>query len=249
MDQIRWIIMSSFLMLLVQFTVVAWKYSSSTVRVGDEVTLSCLKVTNDQDQCNSTAWFFIGSGNRVTLFEHGQIHKEAKTKSDRLSVTENCSLVIKKVTYEDAARYICRQFRSGQLHGEGTVVYLSVVTMTEQKNDDTVTLFCSVLTYGGCVHTVKWLYEGDKTDVKTTQLDCSGTVTFTTSHLHQKSEYYELLKCEVTHHQDVQLFTFIPSQSSSEKPGWWRIIVVSLGLASLITSVVVVNIWARAKAV
>ncbi|XP_028461455.1 uncharacterized protein LOC114573440 isoform X4 [Perca flavescens] len=195
MDQIRWIIMSSFLMLLVQFTVVAWKYSSSTVRVGDEVTLSCLK----------------------------------------------------KVTYEDAARYICRQFRSGQLHGEGTVVYLSVVTMTEQKNDDTVTLFCSVLTYGGCVHTVKWLYEGDKTDVKTTQLDCSGTVTFTTSHLHQKSEYYELLKCEVTHHQDVQLFTFIPSQSSSEKPGWWRIIVVSLGLASLITSVVVVNIWARAK--
>ncbi|XP_032399510.1 uncharacterized protein LOC116706671 [Etheostoma spectabile] len=229
MDRIRWI-MSSLLMLQVQFrdnlyislffsAAAAGTYSSSTVRVGDEVTLSCLNVTDDQDQCDSTEWLFTGSGNRVTLFEHGRIQEEAKAKSDRLRVTEKCSLVIKNVADEDIGRYICKQFRSGELDGECTVVYLSVVTMTEQKNDDTVTLFCSVLTYGGCVHTVKWLCEGNKTDMKTTQLDCSGTVTFTTSHLHQKSEHYELLKCEVTHDQDVQLSSFIRLQSSGEKPG------------------------------
>ncbi|XP_078131505.1 uncharacterized protein LOC144533813 [Sander vitreus] len=147
-----------------------------------------------------------------------------------------------------------------------------------------VTLICSVSRYW-CEHTVKWLYEGDKTDVETMRFYCSATVTFTTSHLHQKSKYYKLLKCEVKHDQDVQLFSFIPPQSSGEKPGddasttisqttnesgnkWtseetnntasennnqtkpegcWRIIVMSLGLATLITSVVVVNIWARAK--
>ncbi|XP_028461598.1 uncharacterized protein LOC114573543 isoform X2 [Perca flavescens] len=288
MDQIRWIIMSSFLMLLVQFTATALKPSSSTVRVGDEVTLSCGNGIDDQDQCYSATWFFTGSGNRVTLFEHGQIRKEAKTKSDGLSVTENCSLVIKKVTDEDAGSYICRQFRSGEHYG-GDTVYLSVVTMTEQKNDDTVTLICSVSRY--CDHSMKWLYEGDKNDVETTQFYCSATVTFTTSHLHQKSKYYELLKCKVTddYSGNVHLFSFIPLQSSGEKPGddatttispttnespmttgnkwtseetnnttsennnqtkpegWWRIIVMSLGLASLITSVVVVNIWARAK--
>ncbi|XP_035850959.1 uncharacterized protein LOC116045412 isoform X2 [Sander lucioperca] len=289
MDQIRWIIMSSFLMLLVQFTAAAWKYSSSTVRVGDEVTLSCGNVTDDQEKCNSIDWLFTGSGNTVLLFEHGQIQEEAKTKSDRLSVTENCSLVIKKVTDEDTGRYICRQFRSGHYYGLDTV-YLSVVTMTEQKNDDTVTLICSASRYR-CDHTVKWLYEGDETDMETTQLSCSATVTFTTSHLHQKSKYYKLLKCEVSNVLigEGQLFSFIPPQSSGEKPGddatttislttnkspmttgnkwtseetnntasennnqtkpegWWRIIVVSLGLATLIISVVVVNIWTRAK--
>ncbi|XP_039637302.1 uncharacterized protein LOC120546441 [Perca fluviatilis] len=269
-------------------TAAAWKYSSSTVRVGDEVTLSCRNVIDDQDKCYRTTWFFTGLKNAVLLFEDGKIHKEAKTKSDRLSVNEKCSLVIKKVTDEDVGSYTCRQIRSGEQY-EDTVVYLSVVTMAEQKNDDTVTVFCSVSGY--CDHSVKWLYEGDKSDVETTQLDCSANVTFTTSHLHQKSKYYELLKCEVTNVVigEVQLFTFIHPQSSSEKPGddatttispttnkspmitgnkwtseetnnttsennnqtkpegWWRIIVVPLGLASLITSVVVVNIWARAK--
>ncbi|XP_078130868.1 uncharacterized protein LOC144533408 [Sander vitreus] len=176
MAQFRWIIMSSFFMLLVQFTAAAVRFSSSAVRVGDEVTLSCGNVTDDQ-KCDSIEWLFTGSGNRVTLFEHGQIQEEAEAKSDRLSVTENCSLVIKKVTDDDAGYYTCRKFRSGQLHGGDTQVFLNVVNMTEQKNDDMVTLICYVSQYFGCGHTVKWLYEGDKTDVATTQLDCSATVT------------------------------------------------------------------------
>ncbi|XP_031148888.2 uncharacterized protein LOC116045394 [Sander lucioperca] len=344
--------MSSFLMLLVQFKAAAGTYSFSTVRVGDEVTFSCGNVTDDQDQCNSTDWFFTGSGNTVMLFEHGQIQEEAKAKSNRLSVTEKCSLVIKKVTLEDAGGYVCMQFRSGQQHGESTVVFLNAVTMTEEKNDDSVTLNCSVSTYEGCFYTVKWMYEGDKNDVKTTELDCSATVTFATSHLNQKSEYYELLKCKVTHYtKRVHLFPFSPPQSPGDdatttnkspmttgnkrtseetnnptsennnygpgenmmsclksllkwlyegdkndvktteldcsatvtftsshlnqkseyyellkcevthytkrvhlfpfsppqSPGWWRIIVMSLGLATFIPSVVAVNIWARDK--
>ncbi|XP_028460448.1 uncharacterized protein LOC114572866 [Perca flavescens] len=175
----------------------------------------------------------------MTLFEHGKINKEAEAKPDRLSVKENCSLVIKKVTVEDVGRYTCKQVnRSGEKQQGGDTVDLSVFTTTEQKNDDIVTLNCSVLGYNsGCKHSVKWLYEGDKTDVKTTQHSCSATATFTTSHLNQKSKYNELLKCEVT------------EDSSGEKPDgrWWLLIVVFVAGAALLIITVAVLRWRRAK--
>ncbi|XP_078030138.1 uncharacterized protein LOC144466548 isoform X2 [Epinephelus lanceolatus] len=217
MAEFRWIIMSLFLMLLFKFTAATEKYSL----VGDEVTLSCENVTHDQDNCDSAAWLFSDRRNTVTLFEHGKIHREAEAKSDRLSVTANCSLVIKKVTHEDVGRYSCRQFRSGQLVSDSQV-HLSVVTMTERQDTDRVIFFCSVWIYGHiCTHTVKWLYEGNQNDLETSQSTCSASVTFTTSDYNQKLKYSELLKCEVTdgHTKEVHQFTFSPPQSSGEKPG------------------------------
>ncbi|TDH00781.1 hypothetical protein EPR50_G00191890 [Perca flavescens] len=160
MDQIRWIIMSSFLMLLVQFTA-ARTFSYPIVKVGDDVTLSCDNGMDDQDQCEGVIWFFVNPGNEgLTLFEHGQI----QAKSDRLSVTENCSLVIKNIKHDDVGRYDCGHFRSGKLHGEDTVAALYVVNMSEQKDDDSVTLVCSVSGYAfGCFHTVSWRYGDDAT--------------------------------------------------------------------------------------
>nr|XP_033505182.1 uncharacterized protein LOC117271183 [Epinephelus lanceolatus] len=218
MAEFRWIIMSLFLMLLFKFTAAATeKYSL----VGDEVTLSCENVKHDQDNCDSATWLFSDGGNTVTLFEHGKIHREAEAKSDRLSVTANCSLVIKKVTLEDVGRYSCRQFRSGRQVSD-SLVDVSVVDMTERQDTDRVIFFCSVWIYGHiCTHTVKWLYEGNKNDLETSQSTCVASVTFTTSDYNQKLKYYELLKCEVTdgHTKEVHQFTFSPPQSSGEKPG------------------------------
>ncbi|XP_050927627.1 uncharacterized protein LOC108887506 isoform X2 [Lates calcarifer] len=201
------------------------QYSSIfTVRDEDEATLSCENVIDDQDQCDRTDWIFIGSGSRtVTLFEHGKIHEAAKSKSDRLSVTENCSLVIKKVTVKDVGRYICRQFdRSGQQQDPDALVELSVVTMTEHEDRDQVTLYCSVWTYDHCIHTVKWLYEGkdvatDHRDVRTSSSFCRASVTFLTSHYIYKSTS-KLFSCEVTDGYNGQQFTF-SLQSSPEKSG------------------------------
>ncbi|KAL7389087.1 hypothetical protein ABVT39_026362 [Epinephelus coioides] len=212
MAEFRWIIMSLFLMLLFKFTAAATeKYSL----VGDEVTLSCENMTHDQDNCDSATWLFSDGGNTVPLFEHGKIHREDEAKSDRLSVTANCSLVIKKVTLEDVGRYTCRQFRSGRQVSDFQVD-VSVVTMTEDKNSNWVILDCSVRTYEQCPHTVKWLYEGNQNDLETSQSICLASVTFTTSDYNQKLKYYELLKCEVTdgRTEEVHQFTFSPPQSS-----------------------------------
>ncbi|XP_044025149.1 uncharacterized protein LOC122863086 [Siniperca chuatsi] len=185
------------------------------------------------------------------LFERGQIHKNAKAKSDRLSVTANCSLVIKKVTVEDVGQYSCKQFKSGQ--HQDAHVYLSVITMTEHEDDEKVTLKCSVSTYEPCGHTVKWQFEGnqnDFTDMKRSQKSCSATVTFTTSHFNQKSKHHELFKCNVTdgYTKKVQLFPFSP-QPSGEKPGWWWLIIVSVGVAALVITVVVVIRWKRTEGI
>uniref|UniRef100_A0A8C2ZPK9 Ig-like domain-containing protein n=1 Tax=Cyclopterus lumpus TaxID=8103 RepID=A0A8C2ZPK9_CYCLU len=98
---------------------------------GDEVTLPCDTGTDDQRNCDSTDWLLddLRSPLTVYLFREGQIDDEAKDKSDRLSVSENCSLVIKKVTDEDIGKYTCKQFRSGQQEGQNAVVILSVVTI------------------------------------------------------------------------------------------------------------------------
>ncbi|XP_059211840.1 uncharacterized protein LOC131990743 [Centropristis striata] len=287
-----------YLILLLQFTaaVTGQRYLYLTVRVGDDVTLPCESLIADQNNCENTTWLYGHPGSRtVALVRGGQLVEAARAKSDRLSFSEKCSLVIKKVTEDDAGYYVCRQIRSGQQQGEDAVVLLSVVTMTEQKDTD-VTFRCSMKSSYGCRHTVKWLFQGQAVDknnpqLKTSQSNCSASVTFPTSHSGYTSRYNSF-NCEVTggNTREVKLFSFSPPQSSGEdtttttttittttttatttaattttaaatsemppttgnnqpqiSPAHWRWIVVSVGLAALITSVVAVNIWIRTK--
>ncbi|XP_030578050.1 cell wall integrity and stress response component 2-like isoform X2 [Archocentrus centrarchus] len=118
------------LFLMLPFTVTQ-QYTQLAAEVGGEVTLLC------ENGCSSITWLFGDSrrGTTVTLFEYQQINKEVGSKSDRLSVTGNCSLVIKKVTAEDEGRYTCRQFRSGENFTDSGV-HLSVIN---RENTTTTT--------------------------------------------------------------------------------------------------------------
>ncbi|XP_054872091.1 T-cell immunoglobulin and mucin domain-containing protein 2-like [Amphiprion ocellaris] len=125
-----------FLILMIPFAAaVTQHYSKIIVRAGDEATLSCEDVKDLPDKCHSTTWIFnyLTTGPTVTLFEYGQIQREAAAKSYRLSVTEKCSLVIEKVTDEDVGRYTCRQFDEGQ------TVTDSQVDLTVIKRDNVAT--------------------------------------------------------------------------------------------------------------
>ncbi|KAM8726261.1 uncharacterized protein AB9X84_002768 isoform 2-T2 [Acanthopagrus schlegelii] len=217
--------------------------SSFTVRVKDDVILPCNNVIDGQNNCDSTTWLFTGSRSRsvVELVEYGQIGEDVKAK-DRLSVTEKCSLVIKKVTVEDAGRYICQQYeyRGGPKSSSDSVVYLSVVSMTEHQNHDEVTLNCSVLTYEPCRHTVKWLYEGKevvkvKQEVKISQSLCSASVRALSFSYVYKSEF-KSVQCSVTDgDKEQQLFPF-RLQSSGEKPGEETTTTISDGASSELTA-------------
>ncbi|XP_039454647.1 uncharacterized protein LOC120433122 isoform X3 [Oreochromis aureus] len=265
MDEFRWIQMFSCLMLMIRiaaFSTVSLNETSIFMKVGDDVTLPCLNLIDQQNNCDGTTWTFASRNKPTTieLITLGQIGEHAKTKSDRLSVTANCSVLIKKLKVEDVGFYSCQQYKVKETPSKHTrvrqsFVDLSVITLTEHKNIDKGILNCSVLTHGECHHTVMWQIKGkdvDKEDneIVTSQTVCSTTVSIPESHFLYSSRY-NILACEVTDSKigKVQLFTFT-SQPSGEETDFsvsLRSIIISVGLAATLITAVTVNIWTRTK--
>lgn len=88
--------------------------------------LICGNAQENARKCESTTWTFSDimavSLELVTL---GDVNKKQK---HRLSLLENCSLLIPEVCEKDAGVYYCQQFRSGVKQEPDAPVYLSVVT-------------------------------------------------------------------------------------------------------------------------
>ncbi|CAI5684479.1 unnamed protein product [Oreochromis niloticus] len=110
-----------------------------TAERGHDVTLPCKNVIQGQHNCISTTWIFSDSSSSVELFELGQ-NKEAKAKSDRLSLSADCSLVIKKVTDQDVGRYSCRQFKTatGSQELPDFMIHLSVINNVKTTTKSTI---------------------------------------------------------------------------------------------------------------
>ncbi|XP_032441467.1 uncharacterized protein LOC116734276 [Xiphophorus hellerii] len=214
-----------FLFFILQFTGALSRDLSLyyAVRSGDDVTLSCENVIDAHSNCDTTSWIYSYGGRpAVELVNLGQV-KVKDPRSDRLSVSANCSLVVKKVTDQDVGRYNCRQFKKpgeGQF-GPDALVRLSLVHLTKHEDQNKITLTCSVVTDEPCKHSVKWLYNGnlfdkDNKEIKESSSSCSAAVAFQTSHYFYQSRF-NTFKCEVKTENKVQLFTFSSRPSEKDK--------------------------------
>ncbi|XP_041660555.1 uncharacterized protein LOC121520973 isoform X1 [Cheilinus undulatus] len=238
MGPLRGMKMSLFVILMLLFTAAtAEKIVSFIVREGDEVALPCGNVTRNRQKCDPTYW--------VT----------GRVKKSQLNVTADCSLVIKSVTRQDAGRYSCRQIISGEQEPDA-LMFLSVIHIS---SDDALSFYCYVYTNGECAHTVQWQYKGGDGNITTKERHCVATARFT-NRIDQRSALYNLLYCNVTDERSGQtLLCDAISKScrkaesttgrddASTKQGWLRYIIVFVGLAAFIITVVTVNIWMKSK--
>ncbi|XP_041661865.1 uncharacterized protein LOC121521769 isoform X2 [Cheilinus undulatus] len=226
MSEPRWIQTALLLTTLLKLTG-GNRTVSMLVREGDKVTLPCEDLNPSQQNCDSAMWIFRSLTNTETveLVKHGQTVENTRFKSDRLSVTENCSLVLKKVIYADAGHYICQQSTSEVSQAQGTVVDVSVVYMTEVSKSNGVTLRCAVSSVERCKHRVQWFYQGkgvnkDPEGPSVLSFHCYAFVTFEPDHFMYKSRYTSL-QCEVMDRDtgSVKLFLFrLPSDKEATTP-------------------------------
>ncbi|XP_049445801.1 uncharacterized protein LOC125896887 [Epinephelus fuscoguttatus] len=206
-----WIYTFFFLVLVLQFTVTVQTLKSFNVTVGVSVQLPCKSLTDDQ--CKSVTWLLSHSDNTTTLFEDGKI----RANSDQLYVASDCSLNIKTVSLEDAGLYTCRQFRSGQQHGEDTVYDLSVVDSKDTKPG-----------------TIK---PTTTTTIKSTSKRTSTSKTTTTTTKATSTKARTNTSATATNDPPTkQVWRW-----------WWWVIIASVGSAVLIITAAVLIRWKRAK--
>ncbi|XP_014862091.1 PREDICTED: uncharacterized protein LOC106929575 isoform X1 [Poecilia mexicana] len=248
------------LILALKFTVIKQSSSSVIVRGGDEVQLACENMM-DPIKCLRIHWLFSKSpqGSSVHLVKFGQTNQTqaGREKADRLRVSPNCSLIIQRVSAADVGTYYCQQVENTDQKENRHTVALSLVNITEQKDDEEVKLKCSVISNDPCKHHVKWLLKGqsidkDNTNLKTKYSVCVAEVTFKTSHYVYEPGRYNSLQCEVGESgRKKQQFPFrvqttekknkIPENNEAEQPSgifrWWLYIVVVIVLAAFLLAV------------
>lgn len=86
--------------------------------------LTCGNLKENLAKCNGTTWIFTASSARTTL----ELVTLGCVQQLRISLSEDCSLLIPEVRAEDAGFYRCQQFISGVKQQPDARVYLSVVT-------------------------------------------------------------------------------------------------------------------------
>nr|XP_021328000.1 uncharacterized protein LOC108182910 [Danio rerio] len=100
-------------------------------RSGETVHLPC---RNTDQHCNTSETTWLNSSYRqtaaVAMFTLGV----KQTNSERLNLGSDCSLIISRVTTEDAGLYTCQQWSGNQQQGPDSRVFLHVVAVSSSSS-------------------------------------------------------------------------------------------------------------------
>ncbi|XP_024147278.1 vascular endothelial growth factor receptor 1 [Oryzias melastigma] len=132
---------------------------------GEDVLLSC-NVDASFYQCSNVSWVYNRRGNTgLEILSTAKIVVQSSARTSRLSVSNNCSLLIKNITAEDAGQYVCRPGNSNKFD---VPVYLNTLSSVSGQTEhlyhrvgDDVKLPCSDKSSFFSCSGVNWLYQRD----------------------------------------------------------------------------------------
>ncbi|XP_023808686.1 uncharacterized protein LOC105357177 isoform X3 [Oryzias latipes] len=131
------------IMLLLQAKGIGGQTEHLYKRLGEDVILSC-ETNFSTHLCSKINWLHRRNPNSATKLVYGGNLERGSAGASRLSVSRNCSLLIRNITDEDAGIYTCHHKTKPDLS-----VDLNILGITSSLPDDNgiVTLQCSLSGY------------------------------------------------------------------------------------------------------
>ncbi|XP_077367247.1 uncharacterized protein LOC144010692 [Festucalex cinctus] len=240
------------LIFLLQFEVISGETAHVFARVGDVVVLPC-----KQPSCSHINWWYTWHGSSIVCkAKNGQVVTRSP-RCQRLSLNDDCSLLIDGVTAEDVGVFICE--RDGRLQLE---VLLTVLTLTLQDSnsmgDGHVVLKCSLVCHPGprcqCWEKgLRWMAEGDE-ELSSDRIEQNNCTSFlkvppVSRKRNYRCQYVEGGDVKVQAQYTVNSTENSPSGSGAPQPDRTRLInIIRLAVAILIlVGVVAVAIVVKIK--
>ncbi|XP_015257310.1 PREDICTED: uncharacterized protein LOC107102495, partial [Cyprinodon variegatus] len=117
-------------------------------RAGDDAVLPCKRPSSSSSSCSTVNWLYMRDEdmNPQQEVQRGNI-VQSSSKAARLSVDNNCSLIINSITAEDAGGYRCQIQDGGSSDPD---VYLNLMSISPVEADprgNKITLLCSLLRF------------------------------------------------------------------------------------------------------
>ncbi|XP_038150183.1 uncharacterized protein LOC119789387 [Cyprinodon tularosa] len=197
-------------------------------RVGDDAVLPCKSPSPSSSSCSTVNWLYRRDEdmNPQQEVQRG-IVVQSSSKAARLSVDNNCSLIINSITAEDAGGYRCQIEDGGSSDPDVYLNLMSISPVEAVPTENNITLICSLVRYislGSCPkNSLLWVDEtganltGEGVGYQFRQTGCDSYLTVklqSSSSRRYTCQFVYGNTVKIEGHYQLEVFTAVPANNT-----------------------------------